>query len=105
MCFSNDGDGTQLSSEVVTARKPHRCDECVETIPPRTRYRRHVAVCDGYLTTLKFCLGCDSLHRAIHEHELGEGCAWDESWCPVGETRDYLRDSGLTFDGARLVSA
>jgi hypothetical protein len=75
-----DGDVASFYDErIVTARKPHQCTECGETIPVKAKYQRVTGKWDGRLDTYHFCLMC---HEASGEFfEGGERCfgvLWDE---------------------------
>lgn len=63
-----------LSDEIVTARKPHRCDQCRRFVEPGQRYRR-VGIKDGSLYTFKEHEDCHALATAIWE---AAGYRWDE---------------------------
>lgn len=81
---------TSFSSErTVTARKPHRCEVCRQTITIGTRYRQVAGRHDG-----DFCYGrmhpdCRALWHALFDDwgDPWEGMAWDlsEVMCDSGE--------------------
>lgn len=101
MCFAGDWDGESLGErKIVKARKQHRCDACVRPIEPGAQHWRSAYLYDGTVSTLRLCVRCHRLGQLIHEHEIAEGCDWNESWCPLGEEESYLRERGLTYDEA-----
>jgi hypothetical protein len=54
-----------------TARKTHRCGECRETIPVRSRYLRVVGKSNGSMWTVLLCDPCNEIL-----HEFSDG-AWN----------------------------
>lgn len=62
---AEDFSSTLLSKKVVTARKPHKCGECRDTISPGEKYECYTGVSDGYFFTAKTCLDCLSLRKAF----------------------------------------
>jgi hypothetical protein len=63
-----DGEPVEFSnSEVVTARKPHRCDECRATIHPGQKYERYTSKYDGDISTTKSCSKCIKLRELIYK--------------------------------------
>lgn len=59
-------DRRELSNKVVTARKPHRCDDCAREIKPGRNYTRIAYVEEGgAFNTETICLPCD--HRRDEE--------------------------------------
>ena len=52
--------------------------------------------CDFPLASpLAICADCESRREAIHLVELHEGCAEDESWCPLGILRQDIVERGV----------
>jgi hypothetical protein len=100
MCFLNDDGGKLLREERRTAVKPHKCDECKCTIEPKTKYTFAAVLFDGSVMEIKECDRCKAVREAIHAHEMAEGCDWYESWAPIGEIADYLKDRNLRYDDA-----
>lgn len=47
-----------------TARKPHKCCECGDTIKPGSRYLREFTALDGKCNTHKTCAPCHSIRTA-----------------------------------------
>ena len=95
MCFEYDGYNEFQSDSVVTARKAHRCYECRATIEPGDKYHYHTGKFDGRFFAFKVCRRCDYDRVRVVEHELAEGCRWDEAWCPIGGLSEYLSESGM----------
>ena len=50
-----------------TARKPHTCLGCRETIRPQDSYRETRSLYDGSWSTMKHCRRCDALFKALAE--------------------------------------
>lgn len=80
----------------VTARKPHRCEECRRPIVPGELYVKASGKWDGNLDSFGFCLFCRELARqadARHEGVLGGDCI------AFGELREALNEH-LQDEGA-----
>lgn len=90
-------------SKLVTARKPHRCDECSYRIQPGERYERATGMHDT-VYTVATCERCISLREWVKAHvpcfcwahyNLHDDCI---------ETADYYRDTpGLLFGTYRRI--
>ncbi len=67
VCISMDYDGNRFaSSKMRTARKPHRCCECRETIPVGARYEVYSACSDdGDFFEAKTCAVCFDIRNAL----------------------------------------
>lgn len=61
----------------VTARKPHACYGCHETIRIGDRYRRTVQCVDGAVSTYHHCLRCWRMLDALWAVTDGEPVRWD----------------------------
>ena len=102
MCFYNDGDYPAFHSDSFPhARKVHCCSGCKRPILRGDIYHRHAAQWDGSVSTWATCLSCDRFIELIHRHELREGCASEESWCPVDELKEYARN--MTGNGSLIA--
>lgn len=53
-----DGDCDLQQSTTITARKPHVCYACRETIEPRERYVRTTQIAEGTASSYHHCLRC-----------------------------------------------
>lgn len=95
MCFDYDGYAEFTDDRVVTARKPHRCGECGAIIAKDEAYHRHSGKFDGEFYAEKVCRRCDYDRIRVVEHELAEGCHWNEAWPPFGSLVDYMYESEL----------
>lgn len=60
-----------------TARKPHTCGECKETIQPRSRYLRVVGKSDGRMWTARLCEPCNTI---LHEFTEGSWTFGGKIW-------------------------
>lgn len=67
VCIYSEGDDNAAfcDARVVTARKPHRCCECRETIPVGERYERTAGKWDGTVSTFCTCLVCAEIRSAF----------------------------------------
>lgn len=57
---------TTLTFNIVTARKPHSCDQCRQQIDTGDRYLYATGVWDGF-QVYHAHLSCDYAARALHE--------------------------------------
>lgn len=73
-----DGSAEFQSLEICTARKEHRCEECREIIPARTKYERIAGKFDGDFYTVKTCLICSEIRAAFTCGALNYGEFWQE---------------------------
>jgi len=54
-----DGEPAEcFTSNIIAARKPHKCCECGETIQPGAKYEKTVGKWDGRWETYKTCHTC-----------------------------------------------
>jgi hypothetical protein len=95
VCFYSDDYPEFSNVRRVKARKPHRCVSCRETIPAGEEYEHHAGKYDGFFYSDKLCRRCCYDRNRIVEHELAEGCWWDESWPSFDEMAEYLTESGM----------
>lgn len=95
MCFDYDGYPEFAQDRVVTARKPHRCNECYAMIAKGQDYYYHSGKYDGNFYSYKVCRRCSYDRVRVVEHELAEGCDWSDSWPPLGGLVQHLHDSEL----------
>lgn len=58
---------TTLTDKIVTARRSHTCESCLQGIPPGNRYRRIVRTGYDYdgLQTLALCQPCENLSHDL----------------------------------------
>lgn len=76
---SNDeGDVSPSSISVIAARKPHRCVECDEIIPPGTRYERYACFWEGRAEAYKTCLSCVEIRNHFACNGWLFGCVWGD---------------------------
>ncbi len=61
-----------------TARKPHACAACGETIAAGATYTRVQLVFDGTAETIKRCVRCQRLHEHLREKGYGDDLWPDE---------------------------
>jgi hypothetical protein len=95
MCFYYDDYPEFSRQEVVKARKSHKCDACRGTIEPGEQYERTSGKFEGYVSTSKMCRRCCYDRYRVVEHELAEGCRWDEAWPADSELVGYLEESEI----------
>ncbi len=95
MCFYYDGYNEFEHDRVVTARKAHKCDACRTPIVPGEDYHYHTGKFDGHFFANKVCRRCCYDRVRVVEHELAEGCSWNEAWPPISELTDYLGESEM----------
>lgn len=57
-CYCDFDPATVYSARVVTARKPHRCDECDGLIEPGESYERASLLSDGKWDAYSTCAAC-----------------------------------------------
>jgi hypothetical protein len=98
MCFYSDAGTDFYSESFPIAAKVHRCGECPRTINPGDQYFRWSCKYDGEMQSDAMCLTCYVARVKVHQHELTEGCRWEESWCPGGGLSSYLGEFGLTIE-------
>lgn len=60
----------------ITARKPHTCCACKETIPAGGVYAKISIVFDRGAESIKRCARC----QKIHLHLRGKGDKWTQLW-------------------------
>jgi len=93
MCFSGCDRPEFYVRETPTARKPHRCDECGETIAPGDVYERVRAKWDGHVSTFDTCARCWFVRQAIESYELlVEECDPFEAMPPHGNLDEIVCD-------------
>jgi len=90
MCFVHDG----VSSDFLTVRypktrKPHTCDECFRAIPAGELAEYVSQKFEGELLANYYCGECEATRFRVHLMELAEGCAGNETWCPIGDLANY----------------
>lgn len=66
-CYCQEGDEAAVSVEAWrTAKKPHRCCECGETIKPGERYQQVRGLWDGAWITFKTCAECVDTRQQVY---------------------------------------
>lgn len=85
MCFLYDDEATGLRNEIRKARKPHRCDECDETIGVGHVYRSMVFKLEDRIYQHDECARCNFVRHAIFAVERSRGCEKWESWAAHGD--------------------
>lgn len=104
MCFYDHGDhAVTLSRDRLVARKPHTCTNwaCRREIAKGDAYERIGYVYDGSKGTEKYCERCLYYQALIYAHERSEGCSRAESWCPMEEIYEHMRDLGWKLPAAQ----
>ena len=91
VCLDHDYDESNefYSEAIVTARKPHQCCECKETIRPGQQYERATGKSDGDVWTSKTCALCREIRKAFVCGTWTFGLLWEsieEGMFPVWET-------------------
>jgi len=83
------------AERTVTARKPHRCEECRETIHPGEKYARVAQMYEGDFSAYPLCVVCHACipHADYTKHEFEYNISDMLEWY-----RDELRD----VPGAKL---
>lgn len=69
-------------SEWRTARKPHRCFECRETIPSGAQYEHVSGLWDKW-ESYKFCTPCSEISKEFSDGGRSFGMVWEgmeENW-------------------------
>lgn len=94
MCFETESPEL-ASSTVVKCRKPHKCEECRETIPAGDFADYQTGRFDGEWYRFHLCGACELTRQKLSDHERAEGCHWSESWCPIGDLSSYCLDAGI----------
>ena len=105
MCFYYDEEAQFSRSNVVKARKPHRCSACRREIAAGEQYERHSGLFDGSFFVEKVCRRCCYDTFRVVEHELAEGCFWSEAWPAVSDLVDYLMESDMSQTDPEKVPA
>lgn len=78
---------------VQKSRKPHRCSECGDPIPPGSRYCYARMLAEGEWTSFARCLTCAA---------LAELYATTTKTCPVwGWLKDSVEDAGIDWHDFR----
>lgn len=81
-----DGDGEQAdfsTTEIVKARKSHKCGECGQTIAAGQKYERVFGKWEGRVSTFKTCFVCVEIRGALFCDGWTYGMIWErieESW-------------------------
>lgn len=87
LCYCEDGDHASVfeSTDVMSARESHACDECDRAILPGESYRRVWGVWDGEANTYRACCRCMVLEEWVKAHF--------PCYCPLlGGLIDRVRD-------------
>ena len=93
MCFYNDDGYSDIWNETVQkARKEHHCSDCNDPILPGETYQRIGSLFDGRWSTLKVCRRCEYDRMRIFVIEQSAGCRWQESFCPIDQLWEELRE-------------
>lgn len=64
---------------LVTSRKPFKCDECRRDFPVKTNYMRHSGMLEGKFFTHKECLDCKAIRLGLSCDE-SNGIIFGEMW-------------------------
>lgn len=78
ICIEPDEFCQLLRKNSPTARRPHVCCECGETIEPGQVYLDEVTVCDGGIKTWKTCRLCWNIRKDMFTCGWYYGEIWDE---------------------------
>ncbi len=104
-CYCDFDPATLYFAEVVTARKPHRCDECTMLIAPGERYERAKMLADGHWSVFATCADCLPMAEWVSRN-CGcrlHGDLWrhleEDTW---GEYRHEL-PAGVAFKVGRWI--
>ncbi len=62
-----DGESSFHKQKIQTARKKHRCYECLKDIQPGEKYEYVSGVWDGDLLVYKTCLDCKSIRDTFFD--------------------------------------
>jgi hypothetical protein len=95
MCFDYDVSPEFWSTHAAKARKPHRCEACGDSIQAGDTYQRQAGKCDGYFHSFAVCRRCCYDVVRVVEHELAEGCFWQEAWPSIDDLLTYLHQSEM----------
>lgn len=76
--LSGNDDGAPGASATVTARKPHECCECRESIPAGAKYERYVVFDEGSAEAYKTCLSCVEIRNHFACNGWLFGCVWGD---------------------------
>ena len=96
MCFTEGEPASLWSDKICLARKAHKCDGCSATIDPKSLYRYIFGIVEGDKFSYNICGICSLDQFKIHEREIEEGCDEYESWCPIEDLADYIKEKNLT---------
>lgn len=61
----HDGGPRFISESYPVARKKHKCCECGRSIPKGEKYEYVRGCWDGYFSTYRTCLDCESIRKAL----------------------------------------
>lgn len=65
-------------SDIVKARKPHKCEECGEVIPVGAKYERNKWLFDGEWSRMDVCLICAEIGQAFSCEGRMLGNMWED---------------------------
>lgn len=108
-CYCDFDPPTVSSARTVTARKPHRCEECERTIAVGERYRYRFMVYDGYPQSTYTCSHCHEIEQWVSTNLpcfcWYSGSMLDDAKEAIEEAYRRARDEvqGLAFGFGRLL--
>ena len=69
---------TVSDAKIITARKPHQCEECDKTIQPGERYERISQLYEGEWSRMSVCLMCSEISIALSCDGRSIGNMWED---------------------------
>ena len=87
-------------SDFVTARKTHRCCECLRIIEPGEEYQNEFGIWEGEPSTLKTCEECAGLRASYNA--LGYCHTYGELWA---DHYEELSGRGVSEDHPAMIKA
>ena len=93
---------THSDSKIVTARKPHTCDDCNGKINVGDKYRYSTCAvfkeddCEKSFDVWKYCPSCEQKHEEEREEQRKEMQAKIEECEKIGH--DFKDSYGCTYD-------
>lgn len=94
---------THSDSKIVTARKPHTCDDCNGKINIGDKYRFWKSVvfkeedCEKYFNTWKYCPSCEQKHQKEIEEQQRE-IEKKIKACEDSGGHEFLADYSYSYD-------
>ena len=97
-CYCDYDPPRLYKASIVTARKPHRCNECGKMLGAGERYERVNAIWerDDTVTSLVTCPRCLAVREYVEAHAP---CFCWRHGCVLDDARDTLNEYAYISDG------